>query len=125
MKLSGILAIVSRLLSLYILFNSIASCFFLFLFLFPIKVHPKLTATYAQHWFCAIGADVVNWALLLLLSFGGILKVPFSKSPTAQSQVTLAVIATTTFQNEICGGIKSVTLPQDGQTCLYPFPCGI
>ena len=37
----------------------------------------------------------------------------------------LAVIATTTFQNEICGGIKSVTLPQDGQTCLYPLPCGI
>jgi hypothetical protein len=42
-----------------------------------------------------------------------------------QSRKTLAVIATTTFQNEICGGIKSVTLPQDGQTCLYPFPCGI
>ena len=37
----------------------------------------------------------------------------------------LAVIATTTFQNEICGGIKSVTFPQDGQTCLYPFPCGM
>jgi hypothetical protein len=44
---------------------------------------------------------------------------------TSQSPKPLAVIATTTFQNEICGGIKSVTLPQDGQTCLYPLPCGI
>ena len=46
-------------------------------------------------------------------------------SATSYTRKTLAVIATATFQNEICGGIKSVTLPQDGQTCLYPLPCGM
>ena len=84
-----------------------------------------LCAKFFQNRYCKnAGLNIFDIRSPIFVGAVFVMKIVAS-SPHFCNTKPLAVIATTTFQNEICGGIKSVTLPQDGQTCLYPLPCGI
>jgi hypothetical protein len=56
--------------------------------------HERALATegLVQHRFCASGADVLNSTAVILIGFCAELKLSVSKSPPAQSRLTLGAI---------------------------------